>query len=311
MKYECKHPYRPRINSASVSVGLHKENVSGTGAQEEPEVYCLEKDILSHRVLPGDQVGVSISFRPLRAPAVKTVTLTDAMDCNYFSYVGGSGCYTIDDGVEKTITPTQSGNKLSFSIPESVNTGSIVKVAFQLLVAGHTPEGVYYDTAKAAFDEWYIETEPVPLLVGDAITVYKEVDQYKVRPGDRLTYTITVTNTTGKDLSKIAVYDFACSHCFTVMDGAYSINDGTQKTVASIDTWGNTAVFSIIDRIKRNDVVRLEIQETVKADAPAGIYTVSALVEYDGIRSNPTPSVPVEVVVNAQTLITKCVDPMR
>ena len=122
----------------------------------------------------------------------------------------------------------------------------------------------------------------------DNLTIKKEVDPKTAKPGDTVTYTITVNNNTGKDLKGVKVTDDLDDEKLTLKE---TTGDGTYAN----DVW-------TIGELKNGSSATLTIKATVKDDVAANtviknIATITDAQDGDDNLTEDKPSNEVEVTV--------------
>jgi len=107
---------------------------------------------------------------------------------------------------------------------------------------------------------FYAKWEPVP-TDWDGLTVEKKADKATAKPGEEVTYTITVTNKTGKDLTNVTVSDEMDGNLtFGSADNGGADNSGTVTwTIASLADGESTTLTlkaKVKDRVADKTVIK-------------------------------------------------------
>ena len=196
---------------------------------------------------------------------------------------GESGAqYTVTDEGATCI----SGNATGI-LPESGTVDVYFTKTFTGLSAGQS-----MDCTNTASVGEYTSTATTPVTVGpdwSKLTVEKSVSPTgTVKPGDTVTYTLKVTNNTGKDLKNITVSEKLDANLIFVKaegDGKYTDDVWAIETLAN----GKTATLTITVKVKENVADGTKIANTATV---TGAFTDDSDLP-DGI----TPDDKVEITV--------------
>ncbi len=185
--------------------------------QDNPSIK-VEKSIIKKEAVdgeyvfaPGETVEYEIKVTNDGNVDLTNVTLSDELlrdselSNEQLTINGYDGAFSLAAGQEKTFTAT-------FVVPEKEVGGTVYK---------NTATAKVGDLEKSDDAEFTVESQP-------GLEVTKTVDQNKVKPGNKVTYTITVTNTGNTVLEKVTLADLM-KRDNVVMDKQLVLMDGENE----------------------------------------------------------------------------------
>ena len=250
--------------------GSEDTDIVFTNPYETPKktVYSLEqKDYVDgEEVQPGDTLTYSITYNnPTGADAA--VTIEDKVPANT-TYNAGSAKAVDADGKEVKATITEGETiKWEMTVPKD---GSVT-VSFDVTVAEHTNGEVLKNdaTVNDGTNEYTTNevTNPTPKdpekdvkdAEGNSIKQVENEDgsttYTNVKKGDILTYEVTYTNTTGKDVANVVITDAVPEYTKFVSaeNGGTLGDDGVVTwTIDSVENGGERTVSFKVQVLRNN-----------------------------------------------------------
>ena len=207
-------------------------------------------------VKPGETVTYTISVTNNTGTALTDITVSEKLDENLtFVSADPAGQYNAEHGVW-TIPSLANGKTATLTVKAAVNSGAadktVIKNTATITDAAAGDDGKLPDdkkpTGSADVTVDNPVTPPIPVQPDwDKLTIEKSADSTDpVKPGDTVTYTINVTNRTGKDLTNITVLEkLDANLTFVSADpaGQYNTENGVW-TLPSLAN-GKTATLTV------------------------------------------------------------------
>lgn len=233
------------------------------------------------KVKSGDTVTYTIKVTNNTGKDLTDIKVSEKLDASltYESseestgqYDSGNGVWTIGSLANKGVATLT----LKAVVKEGTADGTVIKNTVTVTEAKDGEETLPEDKKPEAGAEVTVEspdTPPTPIPAEwDKLTISKTVDKTSVTAGDTVTYTIKVSNSTGKDLTDIRISEKLNENL--IFDGAEPSDQyDPAKGIWSIDKLanGDTAVLTIKVKIKEGVKSGTVIKNTVTiTDAEAG-----------------------------------------
>lgn len=198
----------------------------------------------------GETITYTIRVNNNTGVKLDTVTVQETPDSNLTvtGYSQGAA-YDAEKNVW-TITGLENGAEATLTVTATVNTdttASVVKNTAAITSAsaegGETLTGNPSDSVSVTVTDPN-PIDPEPETDWDGLTLKKTANRSSVRPGKTITYTLTVTNKTGKDLTDIVVSEKLDANLTFVSssgDGKYDVKTG-EWTIGKLENGGKATL---------------------------------------------------------------------
>ena len=269
---------------------------------ERSSVYIYTKDMStaadtwtapasSHTGNSSQPFTIYLSKYSNMAPSKPTPGVVQALE-------GLVNVYCTTENTNKATSKLISGTYSIGNVTGSANSGytcpvTITNVApYVALATGHEEAGNHDTSITLSWNgsNWiatnntatiYVKCEtlpPAPSVNWENLTISKLADKTTVKPGDTITYTITVTNNTGKDLGSIIVSDVLDSNLtFVSATPAPAYDSTTGKWRISSLAKDTSATLTINATVSSNAAAGTTITNTASiTDATAGSESLPA-----------------------------------
>ena len=180
--------------------------------------------------LPGDEVTYNITLTNRSNALATHVNLTNALP-PYVEFVSASegGTFTGANEVRFDDMTVSPGGKRLFHVTGRLRKDTPLGITLinSVFVAGHRA------TALVQVEEGGVASRPTPQ--SNSVLLRKTADRSEVRPGDTISYTILLRNTTGKVLNNLTVKDRLDERYMTLKDGADDAVHANGEMIWEID----------------------------------------------------------------------------
>ena len=196
----------------------------------------------------------------LEAGKSDTVTSKATFDSKQLSGITVSSYKSDDTAIATVSEPTVSNGNVNYTINGVSRGQTTVTVVYTgKATVGPNLFGIYSDLDVTLTDIIAVNVKaPVPQEDWTKLSVSKTADKTAAKPGEAVTYTVKVTNNTGKDLTDIKVSD-------TLPAGLTFVS--ADPTSGQYDT--STGVWTIAS-LEKDTSATLTINATVSSNAAAG-----------------------------------------
>ncbi|MDO4322973.1 MAG: InlB B-repeat-containing protein [Lachnospiraceae bacterium] len=301
--------------SATNKSTLNRE-VKNTYTKKQPVVpdqpdwdkLTVNKTADKTTVKPGDTVTYTIQVANNTGKNLSNIIVSERLNDNLtFISAAPEGQYDSADGIW-TIPALENGSTATLTLQVSVNSNVTEQMTIPNTAAvtdasdedgEELPEGTEPSDSVDVIVEVDDQTEPAApdQPEWDKLTVNKTADKTTVKPGDTVTYTIQVTNNTGKNLSNIIVSEQLNDNLTlisAVPEDQYDSADGVW-TIPALEN-GSTATLTLQVNVNSNVAEQMVIPNTA---------VVTDASDDDGEKlpegTEPSDSVDVTVEVDNQT----------
>ena len=222
--------------------------------------YSYEDCCVVYHLTFVDPASTVTDTMNLEAGKSDTVTSQATFDSKQLNDITVSSYKSDDTAIATVSEPTVSNGDVNYTINGVSQGQTTVTVVYTgKATVGPNLFGIYSDLNVTLTDIITVNVKaPVPQVDWTKLSVSKTADKTAAKPGEAVTYTVKVTNNTGKDLTDIKVSD-------TLPAGLTFVS--ADPTSAQYDT--STGVWTIAS-LEKDTSATLTINATVSSNAAAG-----------------------------------------
>ena len=243
--------------------------------------YYAKKCCVVYHLTFVDPASTVTDTMNLEAGKSDTVTSQATFDSKQLSGITVSSYKSDNTAIATVSEPTVSNGVVNYTI-NGVSPGktTVTVVYTGKATVGPNLFGIYSDLDVTLTDIITVNVKaPVPQVDWTKLSVSKTADKTAAKPGEAVTYTVKVTNNTGKDLTDIKVSDtLPAGLTFVSADpksGQYDTSTGVW-TIASLEK-DTSATLTINATVSSNAAAGTTITNTASiTDATAGSESLPA-----------------------------------